>query len=66
MNGIMQLDKEVEKAFQKMVKESAKDREGENLPYVNATSKVTEKFFKEMGANGKLEKKKDDDTLLVY
>ena len=66
MNGIMQPDKEAEKAFQKMVKECAKEQKIRKLPYVNATSKETEKFFEEMGANGKLDNKKDEDTMVVY
>ena len=66
MNGFVKPDKDLEKAFQKMAKESVKKQKDEGLPYVKATSEETEKFFKEMWAKEKLGKKLDDDTLVMY
>ena len=66
MNGFVKPDKDLEKAFQKMAKECGKKQKGEGLPYVKAISKETEKLFKEMGAKEKLDKKLDDDTLVMY
>lgn len=66
MNGFVKPDKNLEKAFRKMAKECVKKQKGEGLPYVKATNKETEKVFKEMGAKEKLDKKLDDNTLVIY
>ena len=66
MNGFVKPDKDLEKAFRKMAKECVKKQKGEGLPYVKATNKETEKVFKEMGAKEKLDKKLDDNTLVMY
>lgn len=65
-NGFVKPDKDLEKAFRKMAKECVKKQKGEGLPYVKATNKETEKVFKEMGAKEKLDKKLDDNTLVMY
>ncbi len=66
MNGIVKPDKEVQKAFRKMVQESAKEKNSGELPYVKATSEKVEKFFEKMSLNQKKYKIEVDDSLKTY
>lgn len=63
MNGIVQPDKEAEKAFRKMLKDSVKEDGGKTAPYVDATYKRTIDLFKD---GGSILEKMDNDTLKTY
>ncbi len=66
MNRFVKPDKEAQKAFRKMVQESAKERNSEELPYVKATSEKVEKFFEKMSLEQKKYKIEVDDSLKTY
>lgn len=66
MNGIVQPDKEAEKAFRKMVKECSEMMNEDDLPYVKATSEEVENFFETMTPKQKKAKKKVEDVIIMY
>ena len=63
MNGIVQPDKEAEKAFRKMLKDSIKEDEGKTAPYVDATYNGTTDLFKD---GDSILEKMVNDTLKTY
>lgn len=66
MNGIVKPDKEAQKAFRKMVQESAKEQNSEELPYVKATDEKVEKFFEKMSSKHGKYTIEVDDSLKTY
>lgn len=66
MNGVVKPDKEVQKAFRKMVQESAKEQNSGDLPYVKATSEKVEEFFGKMSLKQRKYKIEVDDSLKTY
>ena len=63
MSRFVQPDKEAEKAFRKMAKDSIKKMGGRMAPYVNGTYEGTADLFK--GGDSML-KKIDDNKLVTY
>ena len=63
MNGIVQPDKEAEKAFRKMLKDSVKKDGGKTDSYVDATYKRLDDLFKDTDS---ILEKMNNDTLKTY
>lgn len=63
MNGIVQPDKEAEKAFRKMLKDSVKKDGGKTDSYVDATYKRLDDLFRDTDF---ILEKMNNDTLKTY
>lgn len=63
MNGIVQPDKEAEKALRKMLKDSVKKDGGKTAPYLDATYERLDELFKDSDS---IWEKMNNDTLKTY